>query len=74
MGGLTATLSLGGQIMNIHSQKIKKENAKRIRFDGGALQALGSQIALHGELMINGGTLSLEKGISSETIIALELW
>ena len=25
-----------------------------------------------GELMIDGGTLSLEKGISSETIIALE--
>ena len=39
--------------MNTHSQKIKKENAKRIRFDGGALQALGSQISLHGELMIN---------------------
>tara|TARA_Y100000592_G_scaffold78949_1_gene124344 strand:- start:272 stop:517 length:246 start_codon:yes stop_codon:yes gene_type:complete len=40
--------------MNTHSQKIKKENAKRIRFDGDALQALGSRIELHGELMTNG--------------------
>jgi len=35
-------------------QIIKKENAKRIRFDGNALQTLGSKIALHGELMENG--------------------
>ena len=35
-------------------QIIQKENAKRIRFDGNALQALGSKIALHGELMENG--------------------
>ena len=40
--------------MNTHLQKIKKENAKRIRFDGGALIGLGSRISLHGELMING--------------------
>ena len=34
-------------------QIIKKENAKRIRFDGNALQTLGSKIALHAELMEN---------------------
>ena len=35
-------------------KKIQKENAKRIKFDGNALSALGAKIALHGELMENG--------------------
>ena len=39
--------------MKTDLQKIKEENAKRIKFDGNSLRVLGAKISLHAELMEN---------------------
>ena len=39
--------------MKTDLQKIKEENAKRIKFDGNSLRVLGTKISLHAELMEN---------------------